>query len=145
MQLKDGFSLIEVMIAFVIILVALSAIVKVYMVYLHADSYADNLSYATTLADAKLHTLETFYLDAPDLKASWYKDPGNPLRLNNRGFYRFWSVKDIKDAKEITVYVTWDDYKRGRASNFSSLSDLGGSKCAKLSLKGYVLGSVNSE
>jgi len=138
--MKDGFSLVEVMIAFVIILVALSAIVKVYMVCLHAGSYADNLSYATTLADAKLHTLETFSPDTPDLKASWYKDPDNPLRLNNRDFCRFWSVKDIKGAKEITVYVTWDDYKRGRSSNFGSLNDLGGSKCANISLKGYVSG-----
>jgi hypothetical protein len=49
-------------------------------------------------------------------------------------------VKDIKDAKEITVYVTWDDYKRDRSSNFSSMSNLNGSKCTKISLKGYALG-----
>ena len=61
--MKDGFSLIEVMIALLIILISLASIVKIYMVCLHSSSYADNLTYATTLANSKLNVLEMVYID----------------------------------------------------------------------------------
>lgn len=131
-QVRKGFTLIEVMLSLCIIMVFVLAVSKLSILAVHSKSYGEYLTHATVLGNAKLVSLRSLSFTSQELQQSWHKDPQNPMISGGLEFYRFWSVADRPDGKEVSLYVVWHEEQKSRARNFGSLEDLMTSPCPRI-------------
>ncbi len=110
----SGFTLIEIMIAILVLAVALVGLAAVTTTTIKGNSFSKAMTSATTLANDKLQDLKakTFTSTSVDaeLSSGSHSDTGNPLL----GIYnRTWTVADTMGSgssiryKTITVTVAW--------------------------------------
>ncbi|RLA95339.1 MAG: hypothetical protein DRG25_00490 [Deltaproteobacteria bacterium] len=131
---QKGFTLIEVMIAIVILSVGLLALAQMQIFAMNGNLFASNMTVASTLAQDKLEELKGVILDDPDLMdtnpanngsifdpriASFYppdhEDPNNPINESGgttglRRYTRLWNIADdtpTEGAKTVVVFVFW--------------------------------------
>jgi len=112
---RDGFTIIEVLIAVALMAIALSGIAMTGIVSIQADTRGHLASAATSLAQAKLEELRNTKRDQP----AWVEGSHQENHLDEYGqsvtggeFTRHWSVdldyNNKPDLARVIVDVTWD-------------------------------------
>lgn len=129
-----GFTLLEVLIAMVILAVGLMAIAQMQVTGLRFNAQGREVTEATTLGMGQLENLKALpptHAQLADVTAANnadltstttvdHTDAGNPI---NGRYTRIWNVADSTDTKTVTVIVSWRSgpnqiQKRVRFSTF---------------------------
>lgn len=142
---RDGFTLLEVLISLAFLSIGLLAIVSMQITAMEGNSYSNNLTIATTLAEDKLENLKRLSFNDPNLADSDSnpKDIDTDIKSNpslfshadhpndlpqNSEFIRVWNVADntpVANIKRVTVIVGWqDDLNGNNTSHYVALSTL---------------------
>ena len=101
---RNGFSLIEVLIALVLLVVGLLALGGMQIVSIKGNSFSQQITQATVLTQNKLEELKKMPFADSNLSSGRH-DEGV---LNGSGFSRSYDVEDISTTlKAVTVTVTW--------------------------------------
>lgn len=137
--MSKGSSLIEVLVALVVIMGIFIAASKASILSIRTNRYSEAITYASALGHTKLVSLKSLPLDSSDLDINWHQDPENPIVCDNMRFYRFWQVNDSLIGREVHLYVAWDDHFRNKAQDFSSLTSLEESRCPRISFRDVFL------
>ena len=98
---NKGFTLIEVMIAIVILAIGLLALVSVTVMVIKGNSLNKMRTTATTLANKQLETLKNTNYDSVASSAAWSTVPDFP------GYERMWTVTTSGFQKTIVMKVRW--------------------------------------
>ncbi len=127
---QKGFTMIEVMIALVILTVGFLGIASLQLNAIKGNNLSDNITSALTLAEDKMEELLGLDYENPELRDLvtgnnddlGMIDPGwidrEELNINESGkantghFRRVWNIADnmpIENNKTIRVIVTWDN------------------------------------
>jgi prepilin-type N-terminal cleavage/methylation domain-containing protein len=130
--MRKGFTLIEVMIAMCLLMICIVAFARMQLVCIHAKGYGEHITRATVLGSTGLSALRNGQITMPDLQAGWHPDQKNPIKEGNVDFYRFWSVLDVAEGKEVAMYIAWGD--KSKVWNFGSLNELNSSRCPLINL-----------
>jgi len=121
---SQGFTLIEVMIALVILAVGLLALMAMQIVSIKANAFSSEMTYSTMLAQRQLETLKNLpFTDAlltgttPPTLPTLHTLP-NPIIDSKGGSYTVnWYVENTTaDMKTITLDVTWQSRRLGTAA-----------------------------
>ncbi len=131
--MRKGFTLIEVMIALCILMICIVAFAKMQMVCIHAKGYGEHLTRATVLGSSSLSALRNRQFTIEDLQAGWHLDQNNPIKEGNVDFYRFWSVTDVAQGKDVMMYIAWGD--KAKVWSFGSFEELNSSHCPRIDLR----------
>jgi len=112
----EGFTLIEVMIALVILAVGILALGTMQIVSIRTNAFSSEMTYSTMLAQQRMEILRNLAYDDPAL------DSGNhalvPIIGDKGASYTVaWDVDtSVADMKTITVDITWQSLRLGDAS-----------------------------
>lgn len=128
-KMKKGFSLLEVLVALLVIMIIFLSYMKFSIVSIRSNRYSEDLTTASILAHTKLVSLKNLPAESSQMSPEWHQDPENPILQGNVSFYRYWEVSDIPLGKQVMLYVAWYDHARSKPRDFASLSDLQESKC----------------
>ena len=117
---KKGFSLIEVLVALVILSIAILATAGLMVTTTKNNSFGKNMTEAATLAQDKMEEL---------LVTPWGNISNNNDVVQVQGsagipFTRSWNVADAGSLKTITVTVNWNDGTDHRISTVSNMYQL---------------------
>ena len=137
--MKKGFTLIEVMVALVMVMVCVLAVAKLSVLAVQSKAYGEHLTRATMLGQAGILSLQALKETSPEILEGWHQDPLNPLSHDGMEFYRFWMVTQRPLGKEVTLYVAWHDRHGGRARGFGSLEGLMASPCPRIDLREFLV------
>ncbi len=132
--MKKGFSLIEVLVALFIIMVMFVGVIKISILSLRANAYAEAVTYASVLGHTKLYSLKSQGFDSEGLTLEWHMDPMNPIFCNNIKFYRFWQVDKVPAGKRVEMYTAWIDPLRGDQKMLMSESNVRSGLYPRISL-----------
>jgi type IV pilus assembly protein PilV len=113
-----GFTLLEVLIAMVILAVGLLAIAQMQVIGIRFNAQGREVTEASTLAMDQLESLKALppdHTDLDDVTASNntnlastttvdHSDPGNPI---SGKYDRIWNVADGDGSKTVVVIVSW--------------------------------------
>ena len=116
---QSGFTLIEVMIAVVILAVGLLALGTMQIVSIRSNAFSSEMTYSTMLAQQQLETLKNLSFSDADLTATTPTTPHTlPAVIEKGASYSVsWEVTDTTtDMKTITRDVTWESLRLGDAS-----------------------------
>ncbi|MCJ7547777.1 MAG: prepilin-type N-terminal cleavage/methylation domain-containing protein [Deltaproteobacteria bacterium] len=115
-----GFTLIEVMIAVVILAVGLLALMAMQIVSIKANAFSSEMTYSTMLAQQQLETLRNLPFTDAALAAVPPSTPHTlPAIIDAKGgsYSVSWEVADTTTAmKTITLYVDWQSRRLGTAA-----------------------------
>jgi prepilin-type N-terminal cleavage/methylation domain-containing protein len=122
-----GFTLIEVMIALVILAVGLLALMTMQIVSIRANAFSSEMTYSTMLAQQQLETLRNLpFTDAnlfgttPPTPPTLHTLPLPIIDAKGGSYSVSWQVEDTTaDMKTITLDVTWQSRRQGEASQTS--------------------------
>jgi prepilin-type N-terminal cleavage/methylation domain-containing protein len=122
LRAQQGFTLIEVMVAMVVLSLALFELGRLQIVSLQTTSNANRLARATTIAQDRAEQLLALAYDAPLLndgtsvgQVTSYSDPNPPT-----SYTVTWDVDSdvpVTDTKTVNVRVRWRDL--GRLKTFT--------------------------
>jgi type IV pilus modification protein PilV len=118
---SKGFTLIEVMIAVVILAVGLLALMAMQIVSIKANAFSSEITYSTMLAQQQLETLRNLgFSDANLTETTTTGVPHAPLppEIDGKGgaYTISWDVEDTTTTmKTITLTVTWQSRRQGTA------------------------------
>jgi type II secretion system protein I len=117
---KKGFSLIEVLVALVILSIAILATAGLMVTTTKNNSFGNHMTEAATLAQDKMEEL---------LVTDWGSISNNNDVVLVQGsmgmpFTRNWNVADAASLKTITVTVNWNDGTSHTISTVSSMYQL---------------------
>lgn len=131
---EKGFTLIEFMIAVLVLGIGMLAVAKMQITAMSGNFAANNMTMASTLAQDKIEALKGLAFDNPDLadtnhannasmtdpgSVSFYPadhlDPNNPIDSTGRTeavrrFTRLWNIADntpMEGVKTMVVFVCW--------------------------------------
>jgi len=133
-----GFTLVEVMISLCLIMLCIFSVSKLSVLVFNSKSYGECLTRATVLGNTQLNHLRSQPMGSTELKKDWHQDKKNPIKSGASEFYRFWTVEDLPQGKEVTVFVAWPDRQMGGADDFSSLEALKAGKCPRIQMTEFV-------
>ena len=116
---QSGFTLLEVMVAMVILAVGLLGLAALQVVAVRGNAFSGDMIYATALAQQTFEELNHCGFDDPALDAS-----GNPhtrTAVGDRGvsYTLRWNVQDDApgaDMKAVTLEIVWDSARLGQAN-----------------------------
>ena len=127
---QKGFTIIEIMIAIVILAIGLLSVASMQINAIKGNKFSDNITCALTLAEDKMEELLGLDYNNPELEDTVVGnnsdlsriDPGwidrQELNIDEAGrsnagkFRRVWNIADngpVENNKTITVIVTWDN------------------------------------
>lgn len=110
---QNGFTLVEVLIAVVILCIGLLALAGLQVIVIKGNTGSKNLTSAAILAEAKTEELKRNGFGS--LTNGNFQDPNNPVNeIGEKGgiFTRSWEIADYlgsADMKKIIVTLTWTD------------------------------------
>lgn len=116
---KEGFTLVEFLIAIVILSVGLLALINLQITSIQSNHDSKEMTRATFLAEQEMEVLKNTPYGT--LSIGTTQDPNNPMNgLGHSGgiFNRSWTIQNYNGSnlmKEITVNVSWT--LRGRSHN----------------------------
>jgi len=106
---KEGFSLIEVLIALIFLAIGVLAIASLQVTSVRGNFFSNNLMQATYVAQDRLEFLQNLPYDSSRLAQGNYKpDPDGPVTVSGIVFNRSYTVSDA-GYKLIDYTVTWND------------------------------------
>jgi len=127
--MKKGFSLVEIMLALLLVCIISASAVKMLMASSRAGNDSTTRTYASILANSKLVSLKSCPSGIADLTPGWHADKDNPLVYSNKSYYRYWTIAlNSNGTKTINVHVKWDS--SGEAPEISSQEDMANSPCS---------------
>jgi len=109
---EKGFTLLEVMIALLILSIGLLGLAGLQIASTKSNSFSNQMTIGITLGQDGLEILRNLEYDDTQLNAGNHTDSDNPLRrLGDMGFNRSWTVSEdaANKLKTITVTVQWPD------------------------------------
>ena len=111
---EDGFTIVETLVAMLLIATAFLGLAGVHMVSAKAQSLGNNLGLATNLADQRLE--ESLRTSFDSLETTWVLEEREGVEFNV-----VQAVTDIGVAKKIAVVVFWTERLGLRTITISSL------------------------
>lgn len=103
----DGFTLIEVMIALLLLLIGVAGVLTMQMVSVSATGYSRHATEATILAEDKMEELMTM---APAILADGTDTVDSKGVDDVNGFYdRTWTVQPVGAVNTVTIVVSWNE------------------------------------
>ena len=106
---REGFSLIEVLIALIFLAIGILAIASLQVTSVRGNFFSNNLMQATYVAQDRLEFLQNLPYDSSRLAQGNYKpDPDGPVTVSGIVFNRSYTVSDA-GYKLIDYTVTWND------------------------------------
>ncbi|MCK9264739.1 MAG: prepilin-type N-terminal cleavage/methylation domain-containing protein [Deltaproteobacteria bacterium] len=127
-----GFSLLEVLVALLVIMLLFTAGARISILSTRSGSYARDHTCAAVLGHTGLVRLAGLDYGSPELRAGWHRDPANPIEYGGRsGYYRFWQIDESSMGKQVVLFVTWNEGAR-KASDFGSQVSLKESGCPQV-------------
>jgi type IV pilus assembly protein PilV len=109
---EKGFTLIEVMIALLILSIGLLGMAGLQIAATRSNSFSNQMTIGITLAQDRLEELRNLKYDNAQLGVGSHTDTDNPIRsLGDMGFNRSWTVSEdaANHLKTITVTLQWPD------------------------------------
>ena len=112
---ERGFTLIEVLMASVVLVLGLGIIGGIISGMVQKNFYGQNHTQAVILAQNKIEELLTAGYDSSLLEEGDYENEDNPINSTDDSsgvFYQFWKIEDVKPidrSKYITSTVQWTD------------------------------------
>ena len=103
-ELESGFTLIEVMMAMVVLAVGLMAVAGMQVISIQSNTGNRDITEASTLALDKLEFLKVLPRDDNRIRAGDHVDPDNPI---GDKYIVSWNVINNQDTKAITILVDW--------------------------------------
>jgi len=137
-EMNRGFSLLEVMITLVVIMLVFVATARISVVTAQSGRYSEALTAASVLGHTTLVRLKGLPCDSSDLESGWHQDPENPIEYGPGQYYRFWQVSAAAEGIRSDVHVAWDEGMRQEARNFGSFVELEQSGCPHISFSGII-------
>ena len=104
---KDGFSLIEVLIALTFLAIGLLAIASLQVTSVRGNFFSNNLMQATYVAQDRLEYLKNLPFDDPLLSLGDHPDPPTPI--SGVDFNRAYRVGLNGNLKSVKYTVSWND------------------------------------
>ena len=124
MRKQEGFTLLEVMIAVLIMSIGLLGLTGLQIVATKTNSFSNQMTVGITLGQDKLEELRNLAYDDAQLTAGTHPDSGNPIKgVGDMGFNRSWSVVEdaVNTLKTITVTVQWPDPDDSHSVQFTTI------------------------
>ena len=108
---REGFSLIEVLIALIFSAIGLLAIASLQVTSVRGNFFSNNLMQATYVAQDRLEFLQNLPYDSSGLSQGNYDpDPAGPITISGIVFNRTYAVSDHAAGYKLIHYtVTWND------------------------------------
>ena len=107
MSSPRGFSLLEVLVALVILSISLLALAGLIVTSTRNNSSGNHMTEAATLAQDKLEQLRAVRWEA--VPEGTYTDPAPQIGSTGISYVRDWTVVANSVLKTITVTVNWQD------------------------------------
>ena len=110
---EDGFTLIEVVMATLLLVVGIALIGNIVSIVMKENFYSERHTQAVILAQNKIEDLINAGYDSDDLIAGDYEHAMNPVNAtadSSGSFYLFWTIYDlypIDRSKQIVCTVQW--------------------------------------
>ena len=121
---QKGFTLLEVMIAVLIMSIGILGLAGLQIVATRTNSFSNQMTVGITLGQDKLEELRNLAYDDTQLSAGTHPDSGNPIKgVGDMGFNRSWSVAEdaVNSLKTITVTVQWPDPGNSHSVQFTTI------------------------
>lgn len=112
-QSQKGFTLVEVIMASLILIIGLGIIGSVVSELVSKNFYGQMHTQAVILSQNKIKELLNDGYESPDLTAGSYSNPLNPVNATGDSsgvFYQFWNIQDVRPilrSKQIISTVQW--------------------------------------
>ena len=118
---SKGFTLMEVMIAIVVLSVALLALAGLQIISIQGNSFGNHMTEAMTLAKDLMEEMKNDeWSDIADWNDDWPRPPEPPI------YHRVCNVTQTGNIKTVTVTVSWDN-RSHRVALVTKIADLRGS------------------
>ncbi len=118
-QEEKGFTLLEVMVALVILIIGLMSVLSLVTSVIRGNAFSNKMTTATILAQDKMEELMALRFDtANDLTPNQHTDINNPI---NGLFRREWEVEDFGDCKRIDIEVGWQGIQRAHVVTLTTM------------------------
>jgi type II secretory pathway pseudopilin PulG len=114
---QRGFTLVEVIMASLILIIGLGVIGSIVSGLVSKNFYGQKHTQAVILSQNKIEELLNDGYDSPNLTEGEYSNPLNPVNAtgdSNGVFYQFWTIQDVQPiprSKQITSTVRWTSSK----------------------------------
>lgn len=123
---SQGFTLVEVMIALLILAIGLLGLAGLQIVSTKSNSFSNQMSIATTIAQDSLEALRNLNYSHSDLDVGTHQDPANPLKApGDMDFYfdRSWTVSEdtTNNIKTMKVTVEWPHPDNSHSVEFTTV------------------------
>ena len=111
---EKGFTLVEVLMASVILVVGIGIVGSIISDIVRKNVYSQKHTQAVLLAQNKIEELLNDGYESPNLVATSYENPLNPVNATGDStgiFYQFWTVEDLRPiprSKMIISKVQWE-------------------------------------
>jgi len=120
---EKGFSLIEILIAITIFAIGMLAVGKMQITAIKGNSFANDLTKATTLAQDRMEKLIGLSYTDTDLNATAldHNDPNNPVDGRYNISWNIATNTPIINTKTIRVNVGWTDRGTPKGVSITSI------------------------
>ena len=115
MKSEKGFTLVEVIMAMVILTVGIGIISSIISNVSRKNFLSHNHTQAVIMAQNKIEELINDGYESPNLLQGQYENYNNPVSASGDSagvFYQFWKIDDVQPisrSKQITSWVQWED------------------------------------
>jgi type IV pilus assembly protein PilV len=117
---KDGFSLIEVLIALIFLAIGLLAIASLQVTSVRGNFFSNNLMQATYVAQDRLEYLKNLPFDDPLLSTGDHQDVPTPINISGINFNRAYRVGVDGNLKTVKYTVSWKEGLTDHSISFST-------------------------
>ena len=117
---NEGFTLLEVMIALVILSVGLLGLGALQLVAIKTNAFSSEMTYATMIAQQQAEILKSLPFSHTNLTAATESNPHTAVGSSKGVQYAIrWTVTDnspATDMKTLNTFVKWRSLRQGQAS-----------------------------
>jgi type II secretory pathway pseudopilin PulG len=112
-QSQKGFTLVEVIMASLILIIGLGIIGSIVSGLVNKNFYGQRHTQAVILSQNKIEELLNDGYESPNLAAGSYSNPLNPVNATGDSsgvFFQFWDIQDVRPilrSKQIISTVRW--------------------------------------
>ena len=117
---KDGFSLIEILVALTILAIGLLAIASLQVTSVRGNFFSNNLMQATYVAQDRLEYLKNLSFSDPLLSTGDHQDAPTPINISGINFNRAYRVGLNGNLLVVKYTVSWKEGFADHSISFST-------------------------